>query len=309
MTEYHNKILGQKEPRLTKRVRTVLLRSLRWVLSRLSLTGAQRLGRMMGWVWWLASARYRRDLAETLAYAGFAARALRRRVIGETGVQVVEALWLWLQPYAQVVSLVRSVEGWEAVRAARTGGKGILFLTPHLGCFEITSLWVAQAMPLTVLYRPPRQPELVPWLRAGRARGGVQLAPADRSGVRQLVAALHRGEAVGLLPDQTPKAGEGVWAPFFGRPVWTMTLAARLSLMRDVVTVVVWGERLPNGAGFRLHFAPVAWSGDEAVATRAAQINRVLETWIRRAPEQYLWGYPRFKVPAGVAPPVETAHG
>ena len=279
----------------------LLLATVIGLLRRLDLRGAQRLGRLLGWVWWLASPRYRRDLDKTLATAGMRRRTLRRRVIGESGAQIVEALWLWLHPFEEVLAEVRAVEGWDQVCAAREAGQGILFLTPHLGCFEITSLWAGQFVPLTVLYRPPRIAELAPMMEAGRGRGGVRLAPTTRSGVRQLVAALRRGEAVGLLPDQTPKAGEGVWAPFFGQPAWTMTLAARLSLLFHVTTVLVWGERLPHGEGFRLHFAPLTWSQPDAtVSDRAAEINRALEAWIRRAPEQYLWGYPRFKVPVGV---------
>ncbi len=284
--------------------RTWLAQGLFAALSRLSLAAAQRLGWFLGWGWWLASPRYRSDLAQTLAAAKMANRRLHRQAIGAAGVQIVEALWVWSQPLTQVLDTVCEVLGWEAVEAARARGAGLLFLTPHLGCFEITSLWTSQWLPLTVLYRPSRQPWLAKWLIAGRARGGVTLAPAELSGVRQLVAALRRGEAVGVLPDQIPKAGEGVWAPFFGRPAWTMTLAARLSLMPQVATVMVWGERLPRGAGFRLHFWPITWSAAaESLPERAAAINRALEQAIGRAPEQYLWGYPRYRVPAGVAAP------
>ncbi len=278
-----------------------------WLIERLCpmrLAQAQRWGRLLGWVWWLVSKRHRRALRETLAAAGYRDRALHRRVVGAIGVQAAEALWLWQQPIEAVRALVREVQGWEAVQAARAEGHGILFLTPHLGCFEVTSLWIGAELPLTVMFRPPRHGWLEVPMRQGRARGGIALAPTDRSGVRALVAALRRGEAVGLLPDQTPKAGEGVWAPFFGRPVWTMTLAARLSEVRGVKAFAVWGERLPQGAGFCLHFVPLALSG--TVTERTAQINAAMEALIRRGPEQYLWAYPRFRAPLGVAlPPQE----
>jgi KDO2-lipid IV(A) lauroyltransferase len=271
-----------------------------------SLAGAQRLGWVLGWLWWLASPRYRADLAGTLATAGMTNPRLHRQAIGACGVQIVEALWVWQQPWPDVLDTVREVVGWEAVEAARGRGGGLLFLTPHLGCFEITSLWAGERLPITILYRPPRQPWLAKWLTAGRARGGVTLAPAELRGVRQLVAALRRGEAVGLLPDQTPKAGEGVWAPFFGHPAWTMTLAARLSLIDRVTTVMVWGERLPHGTGFRLHFWPLLWSAaEEPLPERVAAINRAVEATICLAPDQYLWGYPRFKRPAGVPQPAQ----
>lgn len=285
--------------------RWVVERLVGW-LSRASLASAQRVGWWLGWLWWLAAPRYRRDLAATLAAAGIGEARLRRQAVGAGGVQIVEALWLWRQPLPKLLAHVRAVVGWEAVEALRRDGRGLLFLTPHLGCFEITSLWAGQFLPLTVLYRPPRQTWLAEWLYAGRARGGVQLAPANARGVRQLVTALRRGEAVGLLPDQTPKAGEGIWAPFFGQLAWTMTLAARLSQIAQVATVMVWGERLPGGEGFRLHFEPIEWAtADEPLPARVVAINRAVEALIRRAPQQYLWGYPRFKAPAGVPEPAE----
>ena len=95
-------------------------------------------------------------------------------------------------------------------------------LTPHLGCFEICAQAYAERLaqygPITVLYRPAKQP----WLREvmeATARGARALAtaPASLAGVRQMIRALRRGETVGLLPDQVPPSGQGVWAPFFGQ--------------------------------------------------------------------------------------------
>ena len=88
-------------------------------------------------------------------------------------------------------------------------------------------------------------------MREGRGRGNVRLAPADLKGVRELFAALRRGEAVGFLPDQVPGEGEGEWAEFFGRPAYTMTLAARLAERDDVACFLAFGRAPAARRGLR----------------------------------------------------------
>ena len=105
------------------------------------------------------------------------------------------------------------------------------------------------------------------------------------------------------MPDQVPDAGEGVWEPFFGRPAYTMTLAARLSEVPRVRTFFYCGEILPKGRGFRLHFLEPDPPLEGDTRARVAAINRNVEKLALRLPEQYLWGYNRYKTPRGAAPP------
>jgi KDO2-lipid IV(A) lauroyltransferase len=133
------------------------------------------------------------------------------------------------------------------------------------------------------------------------------MVPTDISGVRGMLKALRRGETVGILPDQAPSAGEGVWLPFFGKPAYTMTLAGRLTESGRVRVIVGFAERLPHGRGFDLHFAPVEEPLVGDTHARAAVINRAAESIIRRCPAQYLWGYNRYKVPAGAEPPPQDS--
>ena len=278
------------------------------LLARCSLATLHRLGALLGWLTWLASPTYRRHLHENLQLAlGEAqARQVRNAAIAHAGKTSLELPRLWLHPLDDTVRLVREVCGWERVDAARAAGKGILFLTPHLGCFEITAQYYSHNAPISVLYRPPKHAWLQAMIEEGRARPQLQLAPADLSGVRTLLKALRRGEAVGMLPDQAPRRGEGRWIDFFRRPAYTMTLAGKLSESGATV-LLAWGERLPDGAGFRLHFMlperPIEGSTEE----RAACISREMEGLIRRCPEQYLWGYNRYKRRRGTEPATEEA--
>jgi KDO2-lipid IV(A) lauroyltransferase len=263
---------------------------------------AHAAGCALGWAMYGLSPTYRRHLRENLEAAGYRDGATRRAAIAEAGKLLAELPAIWLRPRPRVAALVRRIEGLEFVEAARAAGRPIVFLTPHLGCFEITAQAAAERFPITVLYRPARLGWLEPLIEHGRGRNNVRLARADFAGVRELLAALKRGEAVGILPDQVPAEGEGEWAEFFGRPAYTMTLAQRLAARPGVACLLAWGERLPRGAGYVIHVRPMPPAEPGESATR--HLNRALEALIRECPAQYLWGYNRYKAPEGApAPP------
>ncbi len=266
------------------------------LLSCLPLPVLHNLGALLGWLAYGLSPTYRRQLRANAAQAGVA--AITGAAAAEAGKTLLELPKLWLRPQDEVIGRVVKVSGWELVEAAWAAGRGILFLTPHLGCFEISAqYYAAQAAragqgPITVLYRRPKQAWLGPIVENGRG-ANLKLAPADLSGVRRLLKALKEGAAVGILPDQAPGEGEGVWAPFFGRPAYTMTLAARLAqLEKSGATTVIfaYAERLHYGAGYHLRlFAP------QGGIASPADINREIERLVMLCPEQYLWGYNRYK--------------
>lgn len=276
------------------------------ILSLLPLAFLHRLGAVIGWLVWLASPTYRRHMRENmvLALGEEGARRTRSAAIAHAGRSSLELPKIWLRPLEEVASRVVKVSGWELFEAANRDGKGILFLTPHLGCFEITAQYVSSFAPVTVLYRPPKQAWLQTLIETGRARAQLHIAAADLSGVRTLLKALRRGEAVGMLPDQAPRSGEGRWLDFFGKPAYTMTLAGKLSESSATV-IVVWAERLPGGAGYHFHLQQPTQAISGTVEDRAQQINREIEHLIQQCPEQYLWGYNRYKKPRGVEAPPE----
>ena len=277
-------------------------------LAALPLRWLHRLGAALGWLVYWGSPTYRARLRANLARAcPEPAPALLHAAIREAGRQALEVPWVLLRPQAEVVAQVRQVEGWELVEAARAAGEGVLFLTPHLGCFEIVAQYISTHHPLTVLYRRPKKTILQPVIEAGRGRGQIQLAPADVGGVRRLVKRLREQGMVGMLPDQAPAAGEGLWAPFFGHLAWTMTLAARLSEVKGVRVICTWAERLPDGQGYVIRMSPPGQPLEGDTAQRACQINREMERLILQCPAQYLWGYHRYKRPAGVPPREEAA--
>ena len=275
-------------------------------LSLLPLAWLHVLGALIGWLAWLFSPTYRRHLRENmrLALGTDDARRFRNAAIAHAGKQFIELAKIWLRPLEDAVSQVVAVSGWELVEAATREGKGIVYLTPHLGCFEITAQYLSTKAPITVLYRPPKRAWMQTLIETGRARKQLHIAAADLADVRTLLKALKRGEAVGLLPDQAPKVGEGRWLDFFGKPAYTMTLAARLTESGAAV-IMVWAERLPAGAGYHFHLQAPTQPIVGTTEARAQQISREIEILIRQCPQQYLWGYNRYKQRRGVEPPPE----
>ncbi len=230
-------------------------------------------------------------------------RRIRAAAIGSAGKSSLELPKIWLRPQEETAARVVKITGWELVEEATRAGKGIVYLTPHLGCFEVTAQYLSTHAPITVLYRPPKQAWLQTMIEAGRARKQLHIAAADLTGVRALLKSLKRGEAVGMLPDQAPKSGEGRWIDFFGKPAYTMTLAARLT-ETGAASIMVWAERLPRGAGYHFHLQRPTQPFTGNTEERARQISREIERLILECPQQYLWGYNRYKRPGGAeAPP------
>lgn len=280
---------------------------LNWLLrgiAYLPLPAIHAIGAMIGLAYF-GTGRMARRTRANLAAAGIASvdslNSLTRKSAMESGKGALETFAIWFRPQPALLGWMRACHGWEHVERAWHENRGIIFLTPHLGCFEISAQYYAAQRPISVLYRPSRQGWLNPLIQQGRGRDKVKLAPTTLKGVRDLLKALKQGEAVGILPDQNPGKNEGEWADFFGRPAYTMTLAHRLAEATGAAVLMAFGERLPRGRGYVLHIEPF-----EGPPTPVA-INKAIEQLIMRKPEQYLWSYPRYRKPKGVELPPSLA--
>ncbi len=254
------------------------------------------IGWVLGWLAYGLSSTYRQRFAQNAALAGYSAAQVRG-AIGHTGRMVAELPRLWMG-----VPIHYEWDNDAAVDKAYAAGQGIVFLTPHMGCFEISAQSAAERYnerygPMTVLYRPARQPWLAKVMASARNRPGLETAPTNLAGVRQMIRALRNGRAVGLLPDQVPPEGMGQWAPVFGRKAYTMTLAARLVQQTGATVLVAWAERLSWGRGFCIHVRELMQPLSSDLDIAVLQINQAMEQLIRECPQQYLWGYARYKQP------------
>ena len=273
-------------------------------LARRPLATQSRIGGALGRLM-LLSGGMRNRLRTDLAQVGYSGRITLTQAAAGIGRMAVETAGLWRTPDAVVLARLKVVDGWDAVLAAHEAKRGVIFLTPHMATFEIASLFIGSQMPLTVMFRPPRVAWAEPMMRAGRDRMQIKSEPAEMSGIRAMLKALRRGDAIGLLPDQVPdpgKGGEGVWAPFFGRPAYTMTLVQKLAKTTGALVVLVGCVRLRDAAGYRIVFTPLAPFSDDVV-TAAGELNAAVEAAIALAPEQFLWSYNRYKAHAGAGAP------
>jgi KDO2-lipid IV(A) lauroyltransferase len=281
---------------------------LRWLAAR-PLRFLHACGGALGWAAYLLSPSYRRRLTENASLAGVAVSE-RRAAVADAGRLVMELPRLWLRPRDQPINDPVRWEGAALLEQRLALGRGLVLLTPHMGSFEVSAQAYAERFgaqqPITVLYRPARQAWLRELEETARARAALSTAPANLAGVRLMMRALRRGETVGLLPDQVPPDGMGVWVPFFGRPAYTMTLAARLVQQTGAAVAILWTERLPRGAGYVVRAMALpnelpGQAGDDEASARA--INQSMEAVIRMKPSQYLWGYNRYKQPRRQAGP------
>jgi KDO2-lipid IV(A) lauroyltransferase len=261
-------------------------------LGRLPLPLLRGAGAVLGVLVFALSAGYRRKMLANLARAGLADRQMAWRAAAGAGRTVLELPWLWSRSPAELADRVRC-DDLGVLDSAEAEGRGILFLTPHLGAFDATARWYAARAPITVMFRDPHKALIRPLVRRSRNVERMRAVPAATRGVRAMLRALRAGEAVGILPDQVPGEGEGEWAPFFGEPAWTMTLPQRLAQASGAAVVLAVGER--TAGGWRLHL----WRHDGAPTPAA--LNGWMEELVRRWPEQYLWGYNRYKRPRRAA--------
>ena len=261
------------------------------------------LGAGLGWMVWLASARYRAQFRTNVAQAGLPFDAARP-AIAEAGRFVGELPKLWMRPRAQSCLGNVRVQGQEHVEQAFAQGKGVIFFGPHCGSFELGPQALAELYgPITAIYRPARKAWLARLEAMARDRRNLTVVPAGLGGIRLMHRALKANQAVAMLTDQVPPEGWGIWVPFFGRPAYTMTLAARLALQSGAVLLPVSCERLPRGRGYSLKIWPALTSiqnknrENSDMLQVVTRINQAIEAIVRSQPGQYLWGYARYKTP------------
>ncbi len=273
---------------------------------------AHTIGAMLGWLLGRVPNTLRRvaDRNLTLAFPEMtvAERShLLRQNLLETGKLILELGPLWLWRGDRVLGLVHgTVAGEEALAAAVGQKRGVILITPHLGAWEMAGLYYSSRYPLTILYRPSRL-QLSDLSCRARGRLGGQVVATNSNGLRALLVALHKGEVLGILPDQDIGGegdGEGrVFAPFFGITAGTMTLVSRLAQKTGAPVFLTWAERLPHGRGFTLHLRALPEvTAAASLEASAAAMNRGIEAAVRMLPAQYLWTYKRFKTrPPGEA--------
>ena len=276
----------------------LLLKPILVLIAALPLCIVQMIGASLGLLAYIGSSSYRKFFRSQYD-AVIASHQLQSRLwsaVMASGQLFSDSLWIWRNP-KQALHLVE-IQNWDLVETAISEGHGLVMLTPHLGGFEIIPRVLAQHFPATILYRPSRQDWLNRIVEEGRAYPNMHFVPTNLNGVRQMTRALSKGEAIGILPDQVPSGGDGVWVPFFGRPAYTTPLPARLANRNKTPVIMFTAKRKNLGQGWLMQATRLAPFSEDATLA-ATEMNQAIEQAILKAPEQFIWAYNRYKHPAG----------
>lgn len=267
-------------------------------LGLLPLSLLQKVGMFLGCVGWIMPGTYKRRAAKNMAYAyPNPPISLQRQSMQQLLCMFLELPYLWAPRNANRITELISCDEWPLIDQTLAEGKGLILISPHIGCFEMLGPFYSQRHPAAVIFKEPRMRWLSDLINSIRLSPQLTLVPATQAGVKGLLRTLMRGQTIGFLPDQVPAEGDGVYAPFFGQSAYTITLVQRMQAVKQTPVFTVGLERLPNARGYHFHVVPMMapLSTDPVVA--ATEMNAALENMIRRMPSQYLWGYNRYKTP------------
>jgi KDO2-lipid IV(A) lauroyltransferase len=268
---------------------------------------ARAAGISIAWVVYLLHGRLRRVGLRNLELA-FPEKSLSehrkilRRVFTSLGRQTAEVC-LFPRYTRENVSKIVVYEGFENFERALARGKGVLFLTGHLGAWELSAF--AHSLyghPLGIVMRPLDNPYLDRLTRRYRTMHGNKTV--DKDFARGLIAAMRNGETVGVLMDTNMIASQGVFVDFFGIQACTASGVARVALKTDAAVVpgfTIWDPGLKK---YRLRFDPpvklVRTKDRESdVVANTALFTKVIEDYVRRYPDQWLWVHRRWKTRPG----------
>lgn len=280
-----------------------IIEGMRWLthlLGFLPLQWLQIFGAFLGYLTFQFSKSDRRFILENIALANqrHGVNISPLAAAKSAGMMLTDSLWIWQNP-SKSLSMTQ-IEDWGLVEEAVAEGRGLLMLTPHLGAFEMIPRVLAEHFTATIIYKPAKQTWLNTLIEKGRSHPRMNFVPANLQGVRKVARALQKGEAVGILPDQVPDGGDGVWALFFGQLAYTAVLPIKLANKNSVPTIIFSAIRKPKGAGWTIHAKRIATPLSHTTVEAATQMNLALEAVIMTQPEQYLWSYNRYKAPSGI---------
>lgn len=287
-------------------MKKILLTSLLSLLSRLPLCAIRWLGGAIGIISLRLSNKSAKRLPHNLLITGLATPEtvvqMTRDTAKSLGMTLVEAALIAWRKDRKLIDKLSSVdESFYAVKSLMEAGQNVVFLTPHIGNFEVAVKYFAYHLPMNIqiLYKPSKDPVIEEIMLSGRSEDNITPVPTTRKGVISLIKHLKNGGCIGVLPDNVASGGDGEWVKFFGQDVYATSLAAKICQMQNTHVVIV--QNLRTKTGFSSKCIPFKPSNNETHDIMQ-ELYSAIELLVREAPEQYYWSYDRFRHPESAKP-------
>ncbi|MFB2578683.1 MULTISPECIES: lysophospholipid acyltransferase family protein [unclassified Acinetobacter] len=206
----------------------------------------------------------------------------------------LEFLKIWGNSTQQNIALIQNVTGQEYLQQALERKKGVVIVIPHFGTWEVMNAWLSQFTPMTIMYKPAKNAAANQYVLQARAREQMTLVPTDESGVKQIFKTLKQGGVTAILPDHSPDHEGGEMYDWFGVPLYSSQLSAKLIQKTQASALLLYTLRNQHG-GFDITIQPFPDDiYDKQNDGTTILLNRI-QTLILNQPQHYHWSYKRFK--------------
>ncbi|MGE8537788.1 MAG: lysophospholipid acyltransferase family protein [Acinetobacter sp.] len=269
--------------------------------SKLPLRLIQNLARLAGSLLYLSHSSARRvteiNLASAYPELSEAERAdLSKRSLKSQCMTYAESVKIWGSSPDYALSLIRDVHGSDLFIQALKNPHGCLAVVPHFGTWELLNVWVNQHTSPVIMYKPSKNEDIDRFMLEARQRLNATLVPTDDSGVRALFKHLKQGGFSAILPDHVPKESGGIYSYFYGQNALSSTLLSKLAAKTQCSVIGLSCLRREDLSGYDIHVTTLS----DDILSKDLQLsvdtlNKEMERIINIAPEQYLWGYKRFR--------------
>lgn len=269
--------------------------------SRLPLRLIQVTARSVGWLLYVSNSSARRVTEINLksAYPELSESErdqLTKRSLKSQCMTYAESVKIWGSAPEFALEQIKAVHGEDIFLDALQNPNGTLAVVPHFGTWELMNAWVNLHTAPVIMYKPSKNPDVDRFMLEARQRLNATLVPTDETGVRALFKHLKQGGFAAILPDHVPKESGGIYSPFFGQNALSSTLLSKLAAKTQCSVIGLSCLRREDLSGFELHVQTLsAEINAKDLQLSVDTLNKEMERMINVAPEQYLWGYKRFR--------------
>ncbi|WP_168398465.1 lysophospholipid acyltransferase family protein [Acinetobacter indicus] len=269
--------------------------------SKLPLRLIQVTARSVGWLLYVSNSSARRVTEINLksAYPELSEserEQLTRRSLKSQCMTYAESVKIWGSAPEFALEQIKVVHGEDIFLDALQNPNGTLAVVPHFGTWELMNAWVNLHTAPVIMYKPSKNPDVDRFMLEARQRLNATLVPTDETGVRALFKHLKQGGFAAILPDHVPKESGGIYSPFFGQNALSSTLLSKLAAKTQCSVIGLSCLRRDDLSGYDIYVTEL--SNDilsKDLQLSVDTLNKEMERMINVAPEQYLWGYKRFR--------------